>query len=108
MTATHTPGAWRYALHVPDNSGDGEWWVIGPTSADIIAIVDPHMAFEADAAEANTRLIAAAPDMLDALRCADECCQQGLNSCEGNHWEAALQDIMGLVRDAIAKATGAK
>ena len=55
----------------------------------------------------NARLIAAAPDLLQALHDADEFCQQGLNSAEPPHWEAALQDIMGLVRNAITKATGA-
>ena len=50
---------------------------------------------------------AAAPDLLQALHDADEFCQQGLNSAEPQHWEAALQDIMDLVRNAIAKAKGA-
>jgi hypothetical protein len=49
----------------------------------------------------------AAPDLLQALHDADEFCQQGLNSAEPQHWEAALQDIMELVRAAIAKAQGA-
>lgn len=57
--------------------------------------------------EANARLIAAAPDLLAALRDADEFCQQGLNSAEPQHWEAALHDIMELVRNAINKAQGA-
>jgi hypothetical protein len=56
---------------------------------------------------ANAHLIAAAPDLLQALRDADEFCQQGLNSAEPQHWEAALQDIMGLVRNAIDRAKGA-
>jgi hypothetical protein len=56
---------------------------------------------------ANAHLIAAAPDLLQALHDADEFCQQGLNSAEPQHWEAALQDIMELVRNAISKAKGA-
>jgi len=56
---------------------------------------------------ANARLMAAAPDLLAALRGVDEFCQQGLNSPRAEHWEAALDDIMGLVRAAITKTTGA-
>lgn len=57
-------------------------------------------------AQADARLIAAAPDLLAALHDADELCQQGLNSPEPVHWEAALQDIMELVRAAIALVKG--
>jgi len=46
-------------------------------------------------------------DMLAALHDADEFCQQGLNSPYAEHWEAALHDIMELVRNAITKAKGA-
>ena len=37
----------------------------------------------------------------EALHGVDEFCQQGLNSAEPVHWEAALHDIMGLVRAAL-------
>jgi hypothetical protein len=57
--------------------------------------------------EADADLIAAAPDLLSALHDADEFCQQGLNSPHPEHWEAALHDIMELVRTTIAKAKGA-
>ena len=36
-----------------------------------------------------------------ALRSVDEKCQQGLNSSVPEHWEAALQDIMQEVREAL-------
>lgn len=42
-------------------------------------------------------------DMLTALHDIDEFCQQGLNSPEPVHWEAALHDIMELVRATIAR-----
>ena len=44
------------------------------------------------------------PDMLTALHDIDEFCQQGLNSPHAEHWEAALHDIMELVRAVIAQA----
>lgn len=42
-------------------------------------------------------------DILTALHDIDEFCQQGLNSPHAEHWEAALHDIMELVRATIAR-----
>lgn len=36
----------------------------------------------------------------DNMQEIDELCQQGLNSGDPNHWEAALQDILDYVRSA--------
>jgi len=36
---------------------------------------------------------------MDILGTIDEYCQMGLNSSEPKHWEAALQDILDLIRD---------
>ena len=88
--ATHTPGPWRSVT-----DGISHWIEIQPNK---IALIH--------AKKADRDLIAAAPDMLQALHNADEFCQQGLNSAEPTHWEAALQDIMDLVRAAINKANG--
>jgi hypothetical protein len=52
----------------------------------------------------DANLIEAAPALLAALRGVDEQCQMGLNSSDPKHWEAALLDIMGSVRDAIKLA----
>jgi hypothetical protein len=95
---THTPGPWSICKNFNgrgalDLFGEGGQIIIGNA-----LIINQ---------EANARLIAAAPDLLQALHDADEFCQQGLNSAEPPHWEAALQDIMDLVRNAIAKAKGA-
>ena len=48
----------------------------------------------------------AAQLLLQRLEDIDEFCQQGLNSPEPAHWEAALQDIMGLARETIALVKG--
>jgi len=83
---THTPAPWAWQ--------DGR--LIGDLDGEGLDVMS----------DANAHLIAAAPDLLQALHDADEFCQQGLNSAEPQHWEAALQDIMELVRNAIAKAKG--
>ena len=55
--AAHTPGAWEY---VELGSGD---WAIRDRYVRHLALV-----YKSDAMEANARLIAAAPDMLEALK----------------------------------------
>lgn len=79
----HTPGPWRYTpWHIEEGNPTvraPEGWLICETSSD-----------------ANARLIAAAPDLLEALRdalCALECC--------GKDYPAATK-----ARAAIAKAVG--
>lgn len=87
----NTPAPWRILT-----DGISHWLEIEPNKIALIR-----------AKKTDLNLIAAAPDLLQALHDADEFCQQGLNSAEPQHWEAALQDIMELVRAAIAKAQGA-
>ena len=58
METKHTPGPWEESV-----LSDGtEWTVIGPNE-DMLADLS-----QCDNAEANARLIAAAPDMFAALR----------------------------------------
>ena len=48
----------------------------------------------------------AAPAMYEALQDIESYTELGLNSDEPKHWEASLQDILGIVRDALAQAEG--
>lgn len=41
-------------------------------------------------------------DMVEVLAACDEHCQAGLNSATPEHWQAALQDILDLIRPIIA------
>lgn len=86
----HSPAPWRIVT-----DGISHWIEIQPNK---IALIH--------AKKADRDLIAAAPDLLSALHGVDEFCQQGLNSPYAEHWEAALHDIMELVRASIAKAKG--
>lgn len=48
-----------------------------------------------------------APAMVAALRDCDEACQAGLNSAEPKHWEAALSDILDIIRPILSRIDGA-
>ena len=88
MSTQHTPGPWK--LDGAANTGDLD--IISPTGR--IAMVDCEFSVETeDVLTANARLIAAAPDLLHALRDAVEI-------LEGTGLDASIQ------RAAIAKATG--
>lgn len=92
MNAKHTPGPWI-------NLGQG----------DIVARSDKYCGGEKDIAsvflttndedESNARLIAAAPDLLDALR-------ELLEACKDAKFASDPFDSMPNARTAIAKATG--
>ena len=91
-TQTHTPAPWTLSK---------------PSGVYIESATGGIAALTYSAREADAYLIAAAPDLLAALHEVDEFCQQGLDSPYPEHGEEALNDIMGLVRVAIAKAKGA-
>tara|TARA_Y100001973_G_scaffold99101_1_gene157799 strand:- start:8044 stop:8361 length:318 start_codon:yes stop_codon:yes gene_type:complete len=98
-TTTHTPGPWAYR----QSSGTLSFTAkISDSDHNRPSIATIHDS--AGRGEANTRLIAAAPDMLEALKaCADP---RAFGNLMGGHSYDAEQRAMELVREAIAKATG--
>ena len=103
----HTPGPWRYEVgsaSVRDSRNHcmftAKTWATGGT----------YDAANNDAASANLRLIAAAPDLLAALQ---EIASMG-ESCEcicgpeapADHWTACPHAYAVRARAAIAQATG--
>jgi len=84
MTTSHTPGPWDYAPHAR-------------------AVFSPTKAIARHVDEANARLIAAAPDMLAALRKYDEWITREFVASRRTK---ILEYIRDDVRAAIAKATG--
>jgi hypothetical protein len=91
-TTAHTPGPWR--LDVPEP--DGEIIVMDEQDVSIDTIwkqpLDPS-----EWVEANARLIAAAPELLEALEAVQQITSEGNN---------LVDDDLAWIRSAIAKAKG--
>ena len=95
-----TPGPWRvyrtatgFVMGIGDDSGDG--------------ITDGRFALwrgHDDEAEANARLIAAAPDMYEALKLA----YRNFEGFGGTDGHDKANEALPIIRAAIAKATGDK
>ena len=95
--SAHTPGPWKYA-HCPHERRYEVW----PGDGYILASV-PTIARREKESEANARLIAAAPEMLEALRYCDS-----LFSEMDRHAliTPAMEELVyGKVSSAIRKAT---
>lgn len=97
--AQHTPGPWSV-----DPIDDLDAHILGKPNgfcADIIADVK---SFDLDEGQANARLIAAAPDLLEALKGAVD----AADAFEaGVPLSTSFEDWLASARAAIAKATGA-
>lgn len=84
----HSTGPWHEGSHRTVESQNGT-----------ICEVYSHMGIEE--ADANQKLIAAAPDLLEAL--------EQISHAEAATYDdihAAIADLVGIARTAIAKATG--
>jgi hypothetical protein len=99
MTQTHTPGPWHLGLsHGPLTLTDHHRIAMhGSGSAAVYS-----MGCSAEESEANARLIAAAPDMLEALRDA-EC--ELFYASTGSINPEAVRDALAKVRAAMIRAT---
>ena len=112
--AQYTPGPWKV-----ETVHDGEGWKfqiqgsICPTSAVIVA--DGPLSFEKipqgphstyDAQMDNARLIAAAPEMLEALKVAAESGQELRDGKRGGGTMGRASGALDVILAAIAKAEG--
>lgn len=93
MGAKHTPGPWRMKISV-DQMSDPGTTIYHRGMCGVYCDADAHGDDEADA-----RLIAAAPEMLSALR------RAALALAFAAEKSAAMQDDYEAVSAAIAKAT---
>jgi len=103
----HTPGpwtfstssdGWSYSIYIAQ--ADGAPYT--PNYSDVAYITQTCTGERQQVQEANARLIAAAPDMLDALR------RAVLALAFASETSAAMHDDYEAVSRAIAKATGAE
>jgi ribosomal protein S7 len=103
----HTSGPWNWSVE----SVDPEWAVVTDKSGGIVANVNSETGPDASSApamrqmprDANARLIAAAPDMLEALREAEHASQE---LCNGQDPANECWAVLARIRAAIAKAEG--
>lgn len=94
----HTPGPWVVdELKVVNGR---LWAAVTTPKGDLV-----YLTLIPTDVEANARLIAAAPEMLEALRDIKEAVVDGLS--DGRNEGSALCLIEEIVREAIAKAEGA-
>ena len=103
MTAKHTPGPW--VVKRPKNPRDAIGLVsrqVGCMVRDICIVED----FRNKENEANARLIAAAPELLDALERIANYSSGGV--IEDGTPRADRHDMIHIARAAIAKAKGEK
>ena len=88
ITSAHTPGPWT---------------VSEPTGAYIQSPAGGIAALTYGAREADARLIAAAPDLLTALDCAEGF----IAGFEGDETQEGIDWLLATIRAAITRATGA-
>lgn len=94
----HTPGPWRVGLAQTVNGGRG-WTVVDIVGADGACFMDTRH-YSEERRDADSRLIAAAPDLLAALRYIAE--KQWSSLCA----EVAAEDMCNEARAALARAEG--
>lgn len=98
----HTPGPWAIApgdpcvIYSPDNPEDEPCLAI---TYDVESADRFHWLRDADQAEANARLIAAAPDLLTVAMRAEYIISQ----LDGDGWCVIREDILKALRAAIGK-----
>lgn len=95
----HTPGPWRVEINTEE---DADWARKWPTIvADEYEVVGTEGLYgDIETDIANARLIAAAPDLLEALKAYDQWADKTICT------DQELKKIREQMRAAIAKATG--
>ena len=91
----HTPGPWK-AVEAPYNPAGWLWVQNGPGA--LLADVHKNPNIPLDARNANARLMAAAPELLEAL-------QEIITAADGEGW-SQLDAGFTKARAAVAKALG--
>lgn len=107
--AKHAPGPWSFSWE----SEKREWAIVTAQGGSIVANVNTESGPDAQSApamrimpaDANARLISAAPDLLEALKDARQTILDLKNSC-GSECEGSDDEWVGEIDAAIAKAEG--
>lgn len=110
----HTPGPWTFSRW--DQFGEARFYVAQaegapytPNYSDVATLIAETVSSEyVSIQEANARLIAAAPDLLEALQKCTEWMEQLRASGDAGNWQWSDGDEYMQAIAAIAKATGEK
>jgi hypothetical protein len=97
-----TPGPW----HVFRNSAGDGWLLYDSAGVDIAFLKDRLEAARFDESYANARLIAAAPDLLEALEAIVYVCNQ-ISDAQKNHTPGVDTGGVGTMRAFAARAEAA-
>lgn len=100
---THTPGSW-----LSEQEGSNTYAMADGMLIAVVIAVDPHPTnpgefIEGPITRANARLIAAAPELLEALKAALQC----FDEMKGRK-PAFVEDSIAMGKEAITRATGAQ
>ncbi len=99
MSTAHTPGPWE-CPNIEESYNSRQFWVCDEEGG-LIAVAESGWS----EAEANARLIAAAPDLLAALEAEEEWRARAQAGAIDPDWHYETM-VAALRRAAIAKATG--
>ena len=100
----HTPEPWK----VDTITEEQDYLIVNDTGLKSICLVHNHSNTASDPeeaereAEANARLIVAAPDLLEGARFAVKAIRDAIN--EGNGWKVSLEDALDQLGCAIERA----
>lgn len=91
MSAKHTPGPWKVGKRIESGSGptrrlvyftiDGQGGPVSGTSVYCGKVSGATVTISEEACDANARLIAAAPDLVEALRNLIDACRENRFKC---------------------------
>ena len=97
----HTPGPWRWSDEYQARDLTDTWSLLGKDGYGILSC-DGKCNSPLEANKADAHLIAAAPDLLEAIKGILNLLDSGMNGSK------ALTETLADARAAIAKATGVK
>jgi hypothetical protein len=97
MSAAHTAGPWAVAA-----DEIGHHYFIGPKDGDAVVVLERHVAGHDASDMPNAQLVAAAPELLEALQQAERTLVNAYGLPEG-----VQHPTLQMVRAAIAKAVQA-
>ena len=98
--SAHTKGPWKLM------GQGGLPWIEGPTGKTVALIALNDEAEENSEVQANGRLMAAAPELLDVARMALKVAQLELGVSDGTAPDFGPHELLNAARAAIAKAEG--